>query len=1047
METLPFRQPRLVILALLVILAAGLSSFLALGRQEDPTITNIFATVTTPFPGASPGRVEALVTAKIEERLKTIPEIAEIESTSATGVSIVALELIETIPANDIEGVWTRIRDRLEDARRDFPEGVLPPDFNSDNAGAYAAIVALTVTGDGISLPLAARHAEALADRLRGVQGTKLVDLFGLPEEEVLVEVDPARAAALGLTADAISAAIAAADAKTRAGRLRGGTTDLVLEVTGEITALDRLSGVVLREDGPRATYLGDIARITRGPRLPQAEAALADGRPAILIAARIEDGLQVDAWMARLRAALAAAEPDLPASLTASVVFDQSAYTLQRLGDLAVNIAMGVGIVVAVLFLTLGARAAGIVALVLPVVTLASLATLNFLGVPIHQMSVTGLIVALGLVVDAAIVMVDAVGSARRAGVAALQAVGDAVRRLAMPLFASTVTTVLSFVPMILLPGPAGDFVGAIAIAVVVMLLWSFAVAVAITPALAGWTLRPGAGTAPRPTLAARAFHASLRVAAANPWRALSLSLILPVAGFAALPTLTPQFFPGVDRDQMTVEVDLPEGTALDETRRVMAAIDARLAAEPGITGRLWLAGKSAPAFYYNLVGNRDQAPAFAQALITTASPAATAALLPDLQDRLAAEFPGARVLVKGLVQGPPVNAPVEVRLVGPDLGTLRDLGDGARALVAAVPGVTVVRTSLPGAAPKLLADVDEARAQAVGLTLAGVARQMEAALEGVTGGSMLEGTEELPVRVRLGSGLRSDPAALMDLPLVPGGGAALSAAGGLAAVPLSAVAELRLLPADTAVTRRNGERVNTVQAFVAHGLLPEVVLADARAALDAAGFALPAGYRIEIGGDSDARASVMNSLLAPLGLIVTLSLAVVVLTFNSFRLTLITFVAAGLSAGLSILALAVFGYPFGIMAVIGLIGSIGVSINAAIMILGGLQASPGAMRGEAAAVADVVAGSARHILSTTITTFGGFLPLILAGGGFWPPFAMSIAGGVLLSSVVSFWFAPAAFQILRPRITPGKVPAHQPAVPADPATGRTAPRAIAAE
>lgn len=1042
METLPFRQPRLVILALLVILAAGVSSLLALGRQEDPTITNIFATVTTPFPGASPGRVEALVTARIEEELKTIPEIAQIESTSATGVSIVSVELIETIPADRIEGVWTRIRDRLEDARRAFPPGVAAPDFSSDNDGAYAAIVSLTLTDDAIPLPLAARHAEALADRLRAVPGTRLVDLFGLPEEEVLVEVDPARAAALGLTADAISAAIAAADAKTRAGRLRGAGSDLVLEVTGEITALDRLSGVVLRQDGPHATYLGDIARITRGPRLPLAEAALADGRPAILIAARIEQGLQVDAWMTRLRASLADAEPGLPASLTATVVFDQSTYTLQRLGDLAVNIAMGIGIVVAVLFLTLGARAAAIVALVLPLVTLASLATLNFLGVPIHQMSVTGLIVALGLVVDAAIVMVDAVGTARRAGNPALQAVGDAVRRLTMPLFASTVTTVLSFVPMILLPGPAGDFVGSIAIAVVVMLLWSFVIAVVITPALSGWMLRPAAAVAPRRNLSARAFHATLRWSAANPWRALSLSLILPLAGFAALPTLTPQFFPGVDRDQMTIEVELPEGTALDHTRHVVGLIDARLAQEPGITARLWLTGKSAPAFYYNLIGNRDQAPAFAQALITTAPPAATAALLPALQDRLAAEFPGARILVKGLVQGPPVNAPVEVRLVGPDIATLRDLGDAARGIIAAVPGVTVVRTSLPGAAPKLLADVDEAQAQAAGLTLADVARQMEAALEGVTGGSLLEGTEELPVRVRLGTGLRSDPVALLDLPLVAGGGAAMAAAGALPVVPLSAVASLRLRPADTSVTRRNGERVNTVQAFVAHGLLPEVVLADARAALDRAGFTLPAGYRIEIGGDSDARSSVMTSLLAPLGLIVTLSVAVVVLTFNSFRLTLVTFAAAGLSAGLSMLALAVFAYPFGIMAVIGLIGSIGVSINAAIMILTALQASPGAMRGDAQAVADVVSGSARHILSTTITTFGGFLPLILAGGGFWPPFAMSIAGGVLLSSVVSFWFAPAAFMILRPRAAPDPARAAPPkAVPVMP------PRVLAAE
>ncbi|WP_424177822.1 efflux RND transporter permease subunit [Yoonia sp. TsM2_T14_4] len=1013
MDTLFFRQPRLVVLALLVILSAGVSSLASIGRQEDPTITNIFATVTTVFPGADPARVEALVTAKIETELRAIPEIAEVASTSATGVSVIAVELEETINPAMIEQIWAQVRDAVADARRDFPTGVREPAFDSDGAGGYAAIFALTMP-DGFSPTRAAREAEALADILRRVAGTSLVDLHGLPEEEVLVTLAPDRIAALGMTADQVSAAIRAADAKVQAGRLRAEETDLVLGISGEITSLDRLRAVVLREDGQgRVTLLGDVASITRGPRAPVAEAAFFQGRPAILVSAKLAEGLQVDRWMAGIRAGVAAQAQTLPWGLAIETVFDQSRYTIDRLAEVGLNMAIGVALVVVVLLVTLGARSALIVAMVLPVVTLASVATLNALAVPIHQMSVTGLIVALGLLVDAAIVMTDEVGKRLRAGMSRLDAVAGSVRRLTMPLAASTVTTILSFMPLLLLPGPAGDFVGSIAIAVIVMLGWSFVVAVTITPAIAGYWLVPGDGVAAREGLLMRGFRATLELSLANPWRTVALALVLPVLGFASLPGLTPQFFPGVERDQFHIEMDLPAGTSLVETLRVVRAVDAVLAAEGDILDVAWVVGRSAPAFYYNMVGGRDQAPAFAEALIRTASPAATARLLQDLQTDLPPRFLQARFVIRGLTQGPPVNAPVELRLVGQDIDALRATGDDLRARLATVSSVALARSGVAGGAPKLTLDVDEARARLLGLDLGQIARQMEAGLEGVTGGSLLEGTEELPVRVRLGAGLRGDPVAIGDMPILPPDAAQIAAAGQFPAVPLSTLGTLRLAPSASTISRRNGERINNVQAFLMPGVLPAVALTEAMALLDADGFSLPQGVRLETGGDSDARDSTVRALVAPLGLIITLSIAVVVMTFNSFRLTLIAFAVAGLSAGLSMLALAVFNYPFGITAIIGVIGSIGVSINAALIVLSGLQQDARARVGDRAAMVDVVAGSARHITSTTITTVGGFLPLILGGGGFWPPFAMSVAGGVALSVTLAFAFTPQMFAL----------------------------------
>jgi len=822
-ETLTFRQPRVVALILLVLIAAGLSSLLSIGRQEDPTITNIFATITTPFPGADPGRVEVLVTAEIEERLREIPEINVLESVSATGISIVNVELAETLPDNQIEQIWSETRDALDDAKRGFPPGVLEPEFTSDGAGTYTAIVALTAAHDGVSPTIMARYADTLADHLRNISGTKLVETFGAPEEEVLVEVDPTRAAALGLSADQISAAIQAADAKVQAGRLRGAGTDLLLSLDGEITALERLGQVVVREDASgRVTRLADVAQITRGPRVPLAEAARHNGQTAVLVGARISDGLQVDVWMAQAKSQIADFALEAPTSILTEQVFDQSAYTSARLWDVGTNMAIGVALVVAVLFLTLGWQAAMIVAVILPLVSLATLATMNIIGLPIHQMSVTGLIVALGLLVDAGIVMTDEVGQRLKAGLSRVRAAGGAVRRLTVPLLASTITTVLSFMPMILLPGPAGDFVGSIAIAVVTMLLWSFALAVTITPALSGWFLSRGdAGGVLsgglRSGALGRAFRSTLSWSIANPLRSVMLALVLPVLGFASFPTLTAQFFPGVDRDQFTIEVEMPSGTALARTERVVRGIDAVLAEEADIAQVTWVIGKSAPAFYYNIVGGRDAEPGFAHALITTTSPEATKRLLPDLQTRLSSTWPEARVLVKGLVQGPPVNAPVELRFVGTDLAALRAIGDEARAIAASLDMVTVARSTLPGGAPKVSFEVDEAKARLIGLDLSQIARQMEAGLEGVTGGSLLEGTEQLPVRVRYGAALRGNLQSIADLPILPPNAAAISAQGQYPAVPLSALAALRLEPAQSTISRRNGERTNTVQAFLA--------------------------------------------------------------------------------------------------------------------------------------------------------------------------------------------------------------------------------------
>ncbi len=1024
MSTLLFRNKRFFTLTILVLLAAGVSALFTIGRQEDPTITNLFATVVTAFPGADPSRVEALVTQKIEDELKEISEIDDITSVSRSGISVIQVELSEFISKTQIEQTWSEIRDALADAERQFPAGARTPEFDNDRTGAYTSIVALVAKqGTTHRHAILRRTAKSLQDQLRNVPGTKIVDLFGEQDEEITVSVDADKLTSLGLTFASVSSAIASGDAKVRAGQVRGGKRDLLIEIVGEIKSLERIRAIPIREtESGRIVRVQDIATVSRGLRTPSDALAIIDGKDGVLIAARMEDDLQVDTWSAKISAVHAKFSIDMPGGIELKPLFDQAEYTSNRLANVFGNMAWGILIVVSVLFITLGARAALIVALIIPLASLISIAGLKFAGIPIHQMSVTGLIVALGLLVDAAIVMTDDVRKRLEQGLSRLSAVDGAVKRLALPLLASTITTVLAFMPMALLPGPPGDFIGAVAIAVMTMLIVSFALAITVTPAMAGWMLKRSTGGETEKwytnglkfKYGGKLFSKFLSLALWHPRLAILGALILPIMGFASFPTLKPQFFPGVDRDQFHIQLKLANGAAIQQTKRIVKKAENIIREEPDVKSLTWVIGESAPAFYYNMIANQDNEPSYAEALVTTTSPQKTEEILDRLQRRLDAGLPSARVIVRGLVQGPPVNAPVEIRIVGQSLSELRRLGNEIRLIMLEVPGIVQARMQLSPAAPKVLVDLREEKVRLVGLNLGEAASQLEAQLEGTTGGSIVEGSEELPIRVRVANSERNSIEEIARINLVGPEGVRDAAMGRFPGIPITALGDLKIHPAESPVYRRNGLRINTVQGFVERNVLQEHALKIVQQRIEENGFTLPAGYHIEVGGDKDARDETLRNLLGSMGLIITLTIAAIVLTFGSYRLSLVTSFVAFLSMGLSLLALALFQYPFGIQAVVGVIGSIGVSINAAIILMTALQRDSAALRGNIKEVTSVVMAQGRHIISTTVTTFGGFLPLILEGGEFWPPFAMSIAGGVLLSTVVSFFFVPPAFMIL---------------------------------
>ncbi|MEM7408091.1 MAG: efflux RND transporter permease subunit [Pseudomonadota bacterium] len=1007
-----------LVLVLALIALAGMAAWSNLPRIEDPRITTRNATVLTALPGADAARIEALVAKPLEDAIREVAEVKTIESTSRAGMSLISVELDDTVTKANNREVFSRIRDKLTDAVVELPPEATTPSLD-DQRGAVAFSIVAALTWDGPGAPplgMLTRLGDELGDRLRALGGTEQVVAFGQASEEIRVTVDPAELAALGLRVTDVSAALSDADPKLSAGALRTGSRTMQLEVAGQFDAPDRIARVPLRVEGRGKVTIGDIAKVERVWRDPPADMAFADGKRAVLIGVRAREAVHLDKWTRSARQVVNAFGETLGSGVSVSVRFDQSEYTTARLRDLGGNLAAGAGVVMLVVFIMMGWRSALVVAAALPLSTAIALFGLDIVGQQIHQMSIFGMIIAIGLLIDNAIVMTEEVSAQLRSGHRAAAAVERAVRHLAAPLTASTFTTILGFMPIFLLPGNVGDFVRPIAVAVILALLASLLVAMTLIPTLAAIVLKPVQGGARAgwwrdglhaPRLSG-AYKRLLTGALSRPVVTLSLCLALPFAGFGMAGSLGNQFFPAADRDQFEVQLWMAPGTAVERTAATALEVEQWMRADEAVRAVTWVAGASSPPVYYNQLRNQDGNAAYARATVLAESPAAAKRLVAALQAPLTEEFPSARIVVRAFGQGPPIPAPVSLRVVGPDTATLNALGERVRGILHQIPEITHTAASIQGGAPKVWLDIDEAEARLAGLRLRDVARQFAAATEGAVGGSVLEDLENLPVRVRYAGDDRASATDLTSMRLVAPGQPGTW-------LPADAIGRLELKPEPASITRRDGERLNTVRAWIHPDALPiEVASAVTRAMRDA-DFALPAGYRLEMAGDSEEQGEAVALLLAYAPLLGALMFAALVLTFRSFAIgTLIAFVAA-LSAGLGLLSLWIGGYPLGFNPMLGTAGLVGVAVNASIVVLAAIRADAAARHGDIAAIVARTRGATRHIVSTTLTTIGGFAPLVLlSGGDFWPPLAVVIAGGVGFSIILGLMLTPTAYVVL---------------------------------
>ena len=1000
-----FQHGRFQALIVALLIVSGLAAISGLPRSEDPRITNRHAIVSTALPGASAERIEVQISEKIEQRLKSQAEVKHISSISRPGLSVITIELQDEV--THAEPVWSRMRDLLSDIQSQLPPQASTPLLDDERGYAYTRIVSLSSPDNSTSLATLNRYGKELQNQLRNVSGVELVHFFGLNDEEIRVTVDANKASQAGISLSQIQTAILGADAKVASGTLTNQHAQMQIEVSGAFDSIARIGAITLSSNNQAAQYqLSDLATLSRTITTPVREIALVDGQPGIYLAIRMLPNLRIDTFSDKIDTLLTQFTADLPSQISLQNIFDQRGYTDKRLGDLMGNIALGFVLILAVLFVTLGLKAALIVGTALPLTVLFTLISMHIYGLPIHQMSVTGLVVALGIMVDNAIVITDAVQRLRQQGEHALAAVQKAVQHFWLPLLGSTLTTILAFAPIVLMPGPSGEFVSGIALSVIFALIGSYLISHTLVAVFAGRFIKSDTRSGMMysgihlPQLSRR-FEATLYLSLKKPKLTLLLVFILPVAGLIGAGKLTEQFFPPSDRDMFHIEVHFAPHVSIEATRHAVENMDRYIRDYQGIEKLDWMIGTNFPSFYYNMLQRNRGANNYAQALVKVSDFERANQLITQLQHDLDRSFPNAQTLVRKLEQGPPFNAPIELRIYGPNLDTLSELGQTLRSHLIAHNDITHTRPTLLSGSPKLWLHTDEAALNHAGLRLTDMATQLQQQFNGVLAGSIIDNTETVPVRIRVADDKRDDISTLFTTPL-------------LSSQPLmvESYAHATLTPSRGSIARRDGERVNVIEAYLVTGVLPQTVLNDINATLESAQFVLPHGYRLEIGGESQKRNEAVSKLLGQVGIIAVLLITVLVISFNSFTTTALILINALQAVMLGLLSVFIGGYPFGFTVIIGLLGLMGLAINAAIVILSELGATQ-AHADQHKIVAAVMTCS-RHISSTTITTVGGFLPLILAGGGFWPPFAVAIAGGTVLTTLLSFYFVPVAYLML---------------------------------
>ncbi len=987
-------QKKLVLSLVVLLSTLGLVSWLTMIRQEDPRLPDYFGRIQVYFPGADAETVERLVIEPIEEYLAEVDEVARVESTSNAEFGFFRIDLREGI--RDTTAAWDRVREALTKARREFPQGVSEPTL--DDRVMDTTSVVYGVTGSADPLELAAA-AERLKDELLTVPGSARVELVSDPGDQITIELDDSAARRLGLTPGLVARQLGARSRILPGGSLHLGGQTVRLRPQTDFETLDEIRATPLQLPSGDLVPLSEIATVRRGPEEPERFRARHEGEAMVGVGVVPQRDINLVDFGDRIRRRISEFAPTL-APIEVSEIAFQPARVASRLSHLALSLLMGAAIIAGVLILFMGPRLGLVVTAVVPLVTLSSVAIYNLSGGVLHQISIAALVIALGMLVDNGIVMSESIQWGIDRGMERTEAAKQAVRELAVPLTAATATTLAALVPMLLSKSTTGDFTRAIPVVIILTLIVSLMFALVVTPILGQMFLQPRRrGGSDRFLKLARRVSA---LAVGRPIAVLLGVALLVSLSLLAAGQVAQEFFPGADRNQFVVEIRLPEGSHLDATDQVSRRLERDLLARPEVTSVTAFIGRSAPRFYYN-VNQIPWSPHFGQIIVVTTSTDTVDEAVAWVRGHARQEVPEAEVIVRELEQGPPVAAPVELRLYGENLQTLHEGVEMVVRELRRTPGAVDVRHGLSTGAPLLRFRVDDAGAARHGLSREDVAAALFGRTRGLVVGQYRAEDDPIPVRLRSSLG--------EDLPVEDL--AAIEVSGrGPGSVPLAQIAQMEVEWRPAAISHRDGRRVASVYSQLEEGFTYSDVI---RAVLPRVeGLELPPGVEFRVGGAAEesgtANAAIVRAV--PLGLI--LLLGILLSEFRSYRRVALVLVTVPLAAAGVIPGLLLARQPFGFMSMLGVVALVGIVVNNAIVLLEVIEASRREGTDVPTAVRQAVERRLRPILLTTGTTVAGLLPLAFSSSSLWPPMAWALISGLIASTVLTLLVVPALYVLL---------------------------------
>ena len=1002
------RHKSIIYYFIAVLLTFGIFSFTHMGRMEDPDFTMRTMVVGVSWPGASPQQMSDQVTDKLEEKLRDLPGVDYTKSFTDGSKSVIYINLKEDLPSNKIRPAWEEARNMINDEWKSLPSGVQGPSINDRFDDVYGTIYALS--GDEFSYEEKRQQAENLKRQLLSVPNVKKITLIGVQEKSLDVTINKDKLASYQVSTQQLLTALKQQSAMVPAGMVNTDTNNVYLRINGVFDSVDAVKNMPIRINN-QTIRLGDIADVTMTYKDPSSPQFYYEGKPAIGIAISMDAGANNIEFGKAIDTKLKELKTTIPAGLSLDQVSNQPHIVKESIGDFSQSLFEAIAIVLLVSFASLGIRTGIVVALTIPVVVSTTFVLMYENGIYLHKVSLGALILALGLLVDDAIIVVEMMSVKLEEGFNHWRAATFAYESTAFPMLSGTLITCAGFLPLALAEGMVAEFTKSLSIVVFMALILSWIASVLVSPVLgykiienkaekpeSEWTRRDHIMHRLKTVFYAR-FESLLHWALGHHKAVLLLTLGAFILSLLSFPLIKQEFFPSSTRNEIIVSMQFPQSSSIDYTQNQAKSLDALLKDNEHIDHFTTYVGEGSPRFVLTLEPELPRAN-FMQTIIVTKSLEDRDALFKDLQDQLNDQYPSALINMQFVQIGPPSKYPVMLRVSGPDASEVKTIANDVKAKMQEDKDLHNIAFDWPDTEPVAQIHIDPDKARMLGINSYAVSLHLQSLLSGTKSGEYYEGNQTIPVTFRLSGNENHNLAALSSLPIQTGNGSY---------VPLSQIATISMSQEEGIIWHRNMMPTISIHANVGPGVLGNAKTKEIYNKLAEYRQDLPTGYTIDLDGSAEKSVTAVQKLLMPMPIMLFAIMTILIFQLKRIALMFMALFTAPLGLIGVVLALNITRTPLGFMAILGIIALSGMIIRNSIILLDQIEIH----RAEGQSAREAIINSAtlrfRPIMLTAIAAILGMIPLM--GSVFWSPLAIAFSGGLLVATILTLIVLPVMY------------------------------------